>query len=389
MEKTSVERNAKADDDQLDRSEQLGRAIYALMEAHRARTAVPAAASPQLPPSPIVAGAASPQLPPWARTGASSRENQLASVDSPGTSGTSAPLADRPDPSVLPQTASPSLTPCTTAIESDPPVAQMPSPSLAPSGTALLTDRPSPPVLPEIPSPLLAPDTAGLADQPNAQTPSPKLAPGDARLTDRSPVVKYFSAVGLVLAVLLIAVTYGLGPLSDGLFKDSRKTEVASQNPSTNSTNVGPRAPLSDSSAISSVDRSIDLPDGGETTGQTSQPQRSEPSIEGDKAIRSEAKVPLTRPRPPHTAAASPAEQRIGHAPQGARSPTATSDKPKRPSSAYYRLKAQEAFKAANLEPDVRKADQMRAYGARLSEIAEFVDGRRFSLPEGAMSDPN
>ena len=44
------------------------------------------------------------------------------------------------------------------------------------------------------------------------------------------------------------------------------------------------------------------------------------------------------------------------------------------PSSAYYRLKAQESFQAANLEPDVRKADKMRARGARFAELAELVE---------------
>jgi hypothetical protein len=44
------------------------------------------------------------------------------------------------------------------------------------------------------------------------------------------------------------------------------------------------------------------------------------------------------------------------------------------PSSAYYRLQALESFQAANLEPDVRKADKMRARGARFSELAELVD---------------
>jgi hypothetical protein len=48
------------------------------------------------------------------------------------------------------------------------------------------------------------------------------------------------------------------------------------------------------------------------------------------------------------------------------------------PSSAYYRLKALETFQAANLEPDLRKADKMRARGARFSELAELVDSRGY-----------
>jgi hypothetical protein len=44
------------------------------------------------------------------------------------------------------------------------------------------------------------------------------------------------------------------------------------------------------------------------------------------------------------------------------------------PSSAYYRLKAQESFQAANLETDVRRADKLRARGARFAELAELVD---------------
>src|SRR5262245_23905555 len=51
MEKTSVEPDAETDDAKLSRADQIGRNILALMEAHRARTAVPDAASPQLPPS--------------------------------------------------------------------------------------------------------------------------------------------------------------------------------------------------------------------------------------------------------------------------------------------------------------------------------------------------
>ena len=48
------------------------------------------------------------------------------------------------------------------------------------------------------------------------------------------------------------------------------------------------------------------------------------------------------------------------------------------PSSAYYRLKAQESLQAANLERDVRKADKMRARGARFSELAMLVDSHGY-----------
>src|SRR5262245_63056826 len=64
MNKASVERDANTDDDKLSLADQLGRNIIALMEAHRARTAVPDVASPQPPLSPAAPGAASPQPPP-------------------------------------------------------------------------------------------------------------------------------------------------------------------------------------------------------------------------------------------------------------------------------------------------------------------------------------
>jgi len=44
------------------------------------------------------------------------------------------------------------------------------------------------------------------------------------------------------------------------------------------------------------------------------------------------------------------------------------------PSAAYFRLKAQETFQAANLEPDVHKAERMRTRGRDYSELAQAVD---------------
>jgi hypothetical protein len=45
------------------------------------------------------------------------------------------------------------------------------------------------------------------------------------------------------------------------------------------------------------------------------------------------------------------------------------------PSAAYYRLKAQEAFQAANLESDARKAEKMRRRGRDYSELARIANG--------------
>lgn len=94
MKKASVERDANTDDDQLSRADELGRNILALMEAHRARTAVPGAASPQLPASPAVPAAAPSQLPPpLARKGVPPTEGQPAPVGSRRTD-----LSDRVSP---------------------------------------------------------------------------------------------------------------------------------------------------------------------------------------------------------------------------------------------------------------------------------------------------
>jgi hypothetical protein len=69
---------------------------------------------------------------------------------------------------------------------------------------------------------------------------------------------------------------------------------------------------VSDNTITSSVDRSIDLPDGSITTGQTSQPQ----SDEGNKAVRLEAVVPLPRPRPYRAPAARSNERKLVNPPK-------------------------------------------------------------------------
>lgn len=211
-------------------------------------------------------------------------------MDTPGTSlssGITAILADQPDLSMLPQTA---------------------SPSLAPRNTTVLADRPDLSVLP--------------------QTDSPALGSGTTTtLRTKRPVGKYFFGVGSALTALLIVIAYELGSPSDGPFKgSSEKTGVASHNPSTS---VGPSALVSAGIVTNSGDRSIDLLDGGELTNHSSQPQ-SETSIGSDEVIRPKAMVPVPRPRP--AASAVPDERGIGNASQSAQSPTTISHRPKRKS---------------------------------------------------------
>ena len=230
MKRASVEGDANTDDDQLSRADQLAHRIYALMEAHRARTAVPAAASPQLAPSPAVSAAASSKLAPSLDVPVAASPELAPSLD--------VPVAALPKLATwldLPGAASPQLPPSPAvpgaASRQLPPSLDVPSvasPKLAPR--LAVPDAASPQLppsfdVPSVASPKLAPWLA----VPGAASPKPAPSPAVPRAA--SPKLPPWLAVPRAASPQLPSSARNGAPPTEGQAAPvgSRRTDLSNR----------------------------------------------------------------------------------------------------------------------------------------------------------------